>query len=466
LHNLRLQLEQSQGRFKAGDMTRTSVDQARSRMNEAEADVASSKADVADSEAYYRYIIGRAPGKLSVPAMSKVQLPCNLQDALLVGENENPTLQAARHTANAANHSITSAKAAFYPTLSLEGSVRRGYDESRTAGAAGQDATLGLKLGVPIFNGGLDKSRVQQAKLVKTQRDLEVDDARSLVHRSVSSAWDSLKAIKLRKFAAIKRVSATEAAQKGLVIEYTAGQIALINVLDGRREVINARVTFAMVENDETIAHFTLLAALGHLDMRVAQELSQGRSYMAGGSCAHRPQAGEGRHLLNAKLPAGIIPVAQNTSSQLAQPHEAKPAEAQAVAAPRTGAIAALFSLGRSEDAPQQVQQSAPIATQMAVNPAQEPRVLASKPKAEAQAVAAQRPTITQPATTQEMTATSPAQQPITAAPQPRGAFAALMGLGGARVDNTPVAAISAPPESRGVGLPVARKRIAPVDVK
>jgi outer membrane protein len=319
LTNLRQQQMQANARFKAGDMTLTGVDQTKARVAEAEADLAQTMADLSDSESYYRYMIGREPAGLRMPALSRVSLPCSIQDAVLVAESDNPQLQSAYHLERAADGSIKSAKAAFYPSFSFEGSLRRGFDDSKQAGAQVDDATFGVKMSMPLYSGGIDKSRVRAAEEAKLQRTFELNDTRNNTRRIVTSSYDALRSARLRKQASNKRVEATNAALYGLNIEFKAGQIPLINLLDGRREATNARVTQAVTDFDESINIFNLLAAIGHLDMAMVDALTQGRAVNTSAMCFKNAPAG---------AIARALPVSE--LAKLAPTQEKKPAKKEA----------------------------------------------------------------------------------------------------------------------------------------
>ncbi len=273
---LREQLAQAEARVAAGDLTRTAIDQTRARLSEAEADHAQSEADLADSEAFYRAVIGDHPGPLFAPNISRIRLPATAQEAIAIAEAENPAIRAAVHSRAAAELAVASAKGAFMPTLSLEGSYRRGFEESPITNYDIDTSSVKLKLSVPIFDGGLNMSRLRQAKETETQRAFEIDDTLATARRSVKSAFELQRVMRQKKAAAARRVAAAENAVKGLQIEFAAGQIPIVELLDGRRELINARISYATAENDEIFGVIQLLAAMGRLNMQTVAELTQG----------------------------------------------------------------------------------------------------------------------------------------------------------------------------------------------
>ncbi len=317
LSSLNESLTQVEGRVRAGDISRTNIDQTRARVYEAQADLEQALANLADSEANYQLYVGHAPGQLTPPRLTRLVLPRSVQEALAVAERENPNVAAAVHSRRAADYAVDSAKGAFLPTLGFEGSYRRGYEENQIAGASLDNTSVKLRLGVPLFDGGTNISRLRQAKEALNQRDLEIDDASASARKIVSSSFETQRRAALRKQAAANRVAAAEAALKGLMIEFNGGQLPLINVLDGRRELINARVTVAAAEADEVTALAQLLGALGRLDVGTIGAMTAGRTVNA-----VAPRSGGGR----------VSDIKTN------EPRSARSAKAEAQAAPAQSA--------------------------------------------------------------------------------------------------------------------------------
>jgi outer membrane protein len=260
------QLEQAEKRFKGGDLTRTGVDQARTRLLEAEGEFAQARADLAASEALYRAVIGHDPGPLVRPLLVASALPQSLEMAMRIAEGQNPRLRAAYYNFLAARYTVSSAWSALSPTVSLDANTyrTRGLTPYNTEP---NGASVRVKLAVQLFNGGRDLSRISQAVDVKDQRHLEVDDARVTLRKVVESAWYAIEGAKMRLAASSGRIAAAQAALRGLLIEFQAGQTPIIYVLDGRREVINAQVARVVAERDHIYQSVIVMAALGQLSL-------------------------------------------------------------------------------------------------------------------------------------------------------------------------------------------------------
>jgi outer membrane protein len=260
------QLEQAEMRFKGGDLTRTGVDQARTRLLEAEGDFAQARADLAASEALYRAVIGHDPGPLVRPLLVASALPQSLEMAMRIAEGQNARLRAAYYNFLAARHAVSSARGVLAPTVSLDASTyrTRGLTVDNTEP---NGTSVRVKLAIQLFNGGRDLSRVSQAIDIKDQRHLEVDDARATMRKVVESAWYAIVGAKMRLAASSGRIAAAQAALRGLLIEFQAGQTPIIYVLDGRREVINAQVARVVAERDHIYQSVVMMATLGQLSL-------------------------------------------------------------------------------------------------------------------------------------------------------------------------------------------------------
>jgi outer membrane protein len=260
------QLEQAEKRFIGGDLTRTGVDQARTRLLEAEGEFAQARADLAASEALYRAVIGHDPGSLTRPLLVASALPQSLEMAMKIAESQNARLRAAYYNFLAARYAVSVARGALAPTVSLDASTYRTRGLT-TDNTEPNGTSVRVKLAIQLFNGGRDLSRISQAVDVKDQRHLEVDDARATMRKVVESAWYAIEGAKMRLVASSGRIAAAQAALRGLLIEFQAGQTPIIYVLDGRREVINAQVARVIAERDHFYQSIVVMAALGQLSL-------------------------------------------------------------------------------------------------------------------------------------------------------------------------------------------------------
>jgi outer membrane protein len=261
---LRGQVSSAAARHAAGDASKTAVAQARTRVAEAEGDLAQARADLSESEAAWRAIIGDGQMAPVMPRGLGGLLPKSREAALAQAEAANPNLRSAAFLARAAQHGIAVARAGLMPRVSLDGDLS--HDLSRDArGSQSDTASMKVRLAVPLFSGGSERSKVRQAHEVSGQRGHEFADLRLQVRKATIGAWAALEAARTRKSAAGRRIDAAHAAVSGLNAEFASGMIAFSELLDSRRELVNARISAVIADYDEVVSAFLLMAATGSL---------------------------------------------------------------------------------------------------------------------------------------------------------------------------------------------------------
>jgi len=251
-------------RFDVGEGTRTDIAQAQSRQAAAESGLAQAEAQLQSSRASYTRIVGHPPVDLqSVP---QFELPRSLQIAIALARENNPQLLAAYFNEEAAGSAIDVAKSASRPVLSLNGTAGITRDQVLGLGEADQ-ASLTAQISIPIFTGGLNRSRVRQAKHAKTRLAFEVRDTELAVDQTVAQIWAQLDAARLSLRASRQQVTAAEVAFEGVDLEQKVGTRTTLDVLDAEQEVLNAKLSVVEAERAVNAATFQLLTTVGVFDV-------------------------------------------------------------------------------------------------------------------------------------------------------------------------------------------------------
>ena len=251
-------------RFDVGEGTRTDIAQAQSRQAAAESGLAQAEAQLQASRATYNRVVGHPPVDLqSVP---QIELPPSLQVAIGLARENNPQLLAAYFNEDAADSAIDVAKAASRPVLSLNGNASISRDQVLGFAEADQ---LGItaQLNIPIFSGGLNRSRVRQAKHAKTRLAFEARDTELAVDQTVAQIWAQLDAARLSLRASRQQVTAAEVAFEGVDLEQKVGTRTTLDVLDAEQEVLNAKLSVVEAERNVNATTFQLLTTLGVFDV-------------------------------------------------------------------------------------------------------------------------------------------------------------------------------------------------------
>jgi len=250
-------------RFDVGEGTRTDIAQAQSRQAAAESGLAQAEAQLQASRASYARIIGHPP--VALQAVPQFELPPSLQLAIALARENNPQLLAAYFNEEAAISAIDVAKSASRPTISLNGTASAARDQILGFSEADQ-AAISAQISIPIFAGGLNKSRVRQAKHAKTRLAFEVRDTELAIDQTVTQIWAQLDAARLSLRASRQQVTAAEVAFEGVDLEQKVGTRTTLDVLDAEQEVLNAKLSVVEAERNLNAATFQLLTTLGVFD--------------------------------------------------------------------------------------------------------------------------------------------------------------------------------------------------------
>ena len=263
---LREELSSTQARFDVGELTKTDVAQAEARVSGSMSEVSQARANLAASRATYRQIIRRPPGTLRQPKSIAPLLPKTLQSAFQIAETEHPALQSARFTVEASDHEIEAIRGEFLPTLTLETDYSERWETSDSTLQAERSSIVG-RLTIPLYQAGSVSSRVRQARQTATQRRLEAEDVRAEIRAAVATAWDGLTAARAQIVADRQQVRAAGVALDGVRQEQRVGQRTTLDVLDAQQELLSAQVNLETSTRNEVVAAFTLLAAVGRLNV-------------------------------------------------------------------------------------------------------------------------------------------------------------------------------------------------------
>lgn len=257
------QSEMATVRFDVGEITRTDVAQANARLAIAQANRSGAQAELAVARAAYAQLVGQSPGELE-PVEILPDLPESLDSALAFAREYAPTTISAREQAEASRRQIQIARGALAPTVSLTA----GYQYTEEASPfidSDEQFTFGARASLPIFTGGLNLSRIREAKSLHAADRSALLEAERLVEAQVTAAWQRLIAARAIAVSARASVDANQLALEGVTQEAFLGTRTTLDVLDAEQEFLNAQVTLVNAERDAQAAAYALLAAIGLL---------------------------------------------------------------------------------------------------------------------------------------------------------------------------------------------------------
>jgi outer membrane protein len=267
---LREILATTKKRLDAGDVTPTDTAQAEARLSRGLADLNAADVALAISKATYTQVIGEAPSQL-IPAATVDRLsPATRAAATEAAGHEHPAVLGAGYDVDVAQNTIKVAESTLLPTVAVQASASRSKQSDTSLSTFGTDqASILGQINVPIYDGGTAASQTRQAKELASQSRLVLEQVRNQSRTAVVSAWVSNEGTKVALTAAESEVRAADVALQGVRREAQGGQRTTIDVLNAQQDLTNARSRQIQAQRDRVIASYTLLSAVGRLDVHV-----------------------------------------------------------------------------------------------------------------------------------------------------------------------------------------------------
>jgi outer membrane protein len=257
-------------RLDSGDVTPTDTAQAEARLSRGLADLNAAEVALAISKATYAQVIGETPSQL-VPAATVDRLsPATLAAATEAAGHEHPAVLGAGFDVDVAQTTIKVAESSLLPTVAVQASASRQVQSDPTLSTSNTDqASIIGQINVPIYDGGTAASQTRQAKELASQSRMVLEQVRNQSRTAVVSAWVSNEGTKVALTAAESEVRAAGVALQGVRREAEGGQRTTIDVLNAQQDLTAARSRQIQAQRDRVIASYTLLSAVGRLDVHV-----------------------------------------------------------------------------------------------------------------------------------------------------------------------------------------------------
>jgi len=273
------QLRAATDRFDVGVATRTDVKQAEARLQGARASFAGAEAQLEASLSIYEVFVGRAAGDLQAVPDAPVT-PETYEEALQQALAENPDLKALRQAESVAEQGVRAARGETRPSVSIVGtaSAQETFDqEALGVSPTGEfinlpadnyrDTSLSVfaQASVPLFQGGVLRSRIRAAQLEREQARLQTMNAERQIVASIAQAWYGNIAAEQAILASERQVEAAEIAYEGAQEELSVGTRTTLDVLDQEQQLLDARLGLVNAQRDSFVASYQLLRAMGGL---------------------------------------------------------------------------------------------------------------------------------------------------------------------------------------------------------
>ncbi len=295
------QLEQAQRRFEVGLIAITDVQEAQAGYDQAIAAEIGAQQAVATAREFLREIIGESVMELAGP-MEEIPLmrpdPDNAEDWVQTALDQNLALISSRIASDIALDSVAIQRSVRMPTVSLSGNLgesgsrttrinnlvanppcllnsARGCPPEETGSeSAAQSYSFSLNFSIPIYSGGVNGARIQQA-VYQHRATLEaLERVARATERETRDAYLSVISEIARVQALRQAVESSTTALQATEAGFEVGTRTTVDVLVSQNTLRRALTTYARSRYDYILNVLRLKQAAGSLNIEDLEEVS------------------------------------------------------------------------------------------------------------------------------------------------------------------------------------------------
>lgn len=280
------QLEQAEKRFEVGLIAITDVQEAKAARDSATAAVIASKRALATTEELLREITGEKYDSLAKPGDAlplRTPDPNDAEKWVQRAMEQNLALASSRLAADIARDNVRSAFGGHLPTLDLVASTSNLDQQSPVKFASGNvgqrasdtdDTTIALQLSVPVFSGGGTQARVRQSEYQWQAARERLTRVSRQTERQARDAYLGVISEISRVNALRQALESSQTALKATEAGYEVGTRTAVDVLEARRNLVQAQTNFSRSRYDYILNVLRLRLAEGTLDAALLEEVN------------------------------------------------------------------------------------------------------------------------------------------------------------------------------------------------
>ena len=235
------QLKQSRQRFEVGLIAITDVEEAKAGFDLSRAQLIAAENALDTAREALRETSGEYQESLAplgeMPLVTPE--PADIDKWTEVALGQNLRMLAARHDTETARREIEQAQAGHSPTLDAVGSY--GLNDSTSRAGETRNASVGLRLNMPLYTGGFVLSRTRASRH-RYQKALDVlERERRRAQRETRDAYLGINSGISRVIALEQAVRSSETAAEAIEAGFQVGTRTSVDVLDAQRDLFRAR---------------------------------------------------------------------------------------------------------------------------------------------------------------------------------------------------------------------------------
>ncbi len=253
-------------RYQAGIVARTDVLQAETQLANAQADLLTLERTRQTSEHAVAVLVGRAPADFSIPVDLKwtvriPRLPPEMPSTLL---QRRPDIAAAERQVAQANAQIGIARAGYFPSFGLTGSIS---SASATIGDLFKASSLVWALGLTatqmVFDAGATTARVDQARAALGKAAAQYRQTTLAAFQDVEDQLVALRVLEQQQSLYAEASTAADLAERQTLNRYQEGQVNYTDVITAQQSAATARRSLVQAQVNRQVTIVALIQALG-----------------------------------------------------------------------------------------------------------------------------------------------------------------------------------------------------------
>ena len=270
---LKKELDETNERFKVGEVTTTDVSQAKASYASAKSQRISAEGNLEASKAVYEQIIGSAPKDLKDPEDIEKLFPSTMEEALKYAETHNYSVRAAKQNLKAKKYDVSVNKGELLPSVNAYATAGRiknenyAYDNNPT----NDTVEIGVNFSMPLYSAGASRAKIRQSKYYQWQAREDLMNAEDALLSNITSSWEYLSANKEKIKSVKEQVKAYQVALDGVREEEALGNRTVLDVLNQYQYLLNSEVEEVTTRHNYYVSGLSLLQAMGKL---TAKELN------------------------------------------------------------------------------------------------------------------------------------------------------------------------------------------------
>ena len=263
------QLESAKRNFEVGTATIVDSQEAQSRFDLAVAQEIAAESELEVRQRTLQAIIGREPGALA-PLRRNAEIPqpqpADMKQWASAAESGNINVQIQTAALEIAAREVERQRAGHYPTVDLVANVGKSTAFATVGGQLETEfQNVGVQLSLPIFQGGLVRSRQTEASANRAATESTLEQTRRnaalLARQNYLGSVNGLAQVRALKAALVSSQSSLESNRLG----FDVGVRINIDVLNAETQVLVTRRDLARAVVDTLLSQLRLKAAVGNL---------------------------------------------------------------------------------------------------------------------------------------------------------------------------------------------------------